>query len=176
MNDEIRVEIIPPIMVHIVARQTEMDRSYIEKIESMMNHGEVVLMAARRQVDNFIDNYIGRVSLWLTHPEEPEVWRYARDAAVLDSLYVNERARSQGIAKALMDAAEAEAVRRGRKMVAIGVEPDNTVARKLCESLGYEFRPCGDSQTYTTEVKTTDNQGKPVTSRIDRMLYVKQLQ
>ena len=175
MDDEIRVEIIPPIMVHIVARQTEMERSYIEKIESMMSHGELVLLAARRQVDNFIDNYIGRVSLWLTHPEEPEVWRYARDAVILDNLYVNERARSQGIAKALIDAAEAEAKRRGRTTVAIGVEPDNMTARKLCESLGYGYLKCGDSDTYTAELSVTDDQGKPHKQKVARYLYAKQL-
>ena len=47
--DEIAVEIIPAMMVAIVARQTAMDRLYAQKVVEMMNRDDLVLFAARRE-------------------------------------------------------------------------------------------------------------------------------
>lgn len=173
--DEIRVEVIPPIMLHIVGRQTDMDRLYLERIADMMAHDELVLFGARREVDNFIDNYIGRVSLWLAPPDEPEVWRYARDAALINSLHVNERARLQGIATVLMRAVEDEARRRGRLTLALGVEPRNAAARRLYESLGYQYRRCGNSDTYHSEWDELAENGQRQHVKTDVLLMVKEL-
>lgn len=173
--DEIKVEIIPPIMLHIVARQTAMDPGYVKKVADMMTRDELVLLAARREYEGYVDNYIGRVSLWLAQPEEPEVWKYARDAALINALYVNERARSQGIARALMQVAEQEAVDRGRKTLAVGVEPSNDVARHLYESLGYVYRKCGDSDTYQAEWESRNAAGETTQTTVDALLMVKEL-
>ncbi len=173
--DEIRVDIIPPIMLHIVARQTAMQRSYIKKAGEMMSKDELVLFGARREVEGYIDAYIGRVSLWLAEPEEPEVWRYANGAALVNALWVNERARSQGIAKALMAAVEEEARRRGRTQLAVGVEPGNTPARKVYEVLGYTYRKCGDSDTYKAEWEETIESGETKQIVVDALLMVKDL-
>lgn len=173
--DEITVEIIPAMMVAIVARQTAMDRLYAQKVVEMMNRDELVLLAARREYEGYVDNYIGRVSLWLAQPEEPEVWKYARDAALINALYVNDRARSQGIARALMLAAEQEAVDRGRKLLAVGVEPSNDVARRLYESLDYAYRKCGDSDTYTTSWDEEAEHGGATHVEVEAMLMVKLL-
>ncbi len=173
--DEIKVEIIPPIMLHIVARQTAMDPHYVKKVSDMMGRDEIVLLAARREVEGYVDTYIGRVSLWLAQPEEPDVWRYARGAAMVTALWVNERARSQGIARALMQTVEDEAKRRGRMELALGVEPDNTTARHLYESLGYEYRHCGDSDTYKAEWDETTDSGETRHVTVDALLMVKKL-
>lgn len=173
--DEIKVEMIPPIMLAIVARQTAMDASYVKKVTDMMTRDELVLFAARREVDGYVDNYIGRVSLWLAQPDEPEVWRYARGAALINALQVNERARSQGVAKALMRAAEEEARRRGRTQLALGVEPDNAPARHLYESLGYQYRTCGDSETYKAGWDETTDAGETKHVTADALLMVRDI-
>lgn len=173
--DEIKVEIIPPIMLQIVARQTDMDPVYIKKVADMMGRDELVLFGARRQVENFTDSYIGRVSLWLAQPEEPEVWRYARDAALIMALYVNERARSQGVAKYLMNAAEDEARARGRRALAVGVEPSNASARHLYESLGFQYRKCGENETYKASWDELGDGGQTKHVEVDAYLMVKQL-
>jgi ribosomal protein S18 acetylase RimI-like enzyme len=173
--DEIKVEVIPAMMVPIVARQTAMESHYAKKIVGMMDKDELVLLAARREVDGFVDNYIGRVSLWLAQPEEPEVWKYARDAALINALYVNERARSQGIAKHLMKAAEDEAKHRNKTLLAVGVEPTNTSARHLYETLGYAYRKCGNSDTYKAEWEVVGDAGETTQTVIDALLMVKEL-
>ncbi len=173
--DEIKVEIIPALMVPIVARQTQMDRAYVAKISDMIERGGAVLLAARRDVEGFVDNYIGRASLWLAPAEEPEVRAAAPDAALVTALEVNERARLQGVATVLMQALEDEARRRDRVEIAVGVEPNNHAARKLYESMGYTYKKLGDSDTYPASWQETDTHGAVKTVSVDAMLMMKAL-
>ncbi|KPV60848.1 acetyltransferase [Paenibacillus sp. A3] len=60
------------------------------------------------------------------------------DEFYLDSLAVDPAYQGQGIAKALMEAFEAEAARRGYDKVSLIVEESNGKARRLYEAKGYE--------------------------------------
>ncbi|MGB3023915.1 MAG: GNAT family N-acetyltransferase [Candidatus Saccharimonadales bacterium] len=173
--DEIKVEVIPAMMVPIVARQTAMDPAYVKKLTDMMSRDEIVLLAARRDAGGYIDNYIGRVSLWLAPAEESEVRRSVPQAAMVTKLQVNERARLQGIARQLMLAAEDAARARGRHQLALGVEPGNQAARKLYESLGYAYHKALGHDTYQASWDETDEQGGTKRVTVEAMLMVKEI-
>lgn len=61
-------------------------------------------------------------------------------AARIYSLAVHPSARGQGLARRLVQAAEAEARRRGRPCVTLEVRIDNAAARALYAGLGYAER------------------------------------
>ena len=56
----------------------------------------------------------------------------------LNDLFVAESARGNGVARALMEAAQAFATSTGAVALELATERDNTVAQALYDSLGYE--------------------------------------
>jgi ribosomal protein S18 acetylase RimI-like enzyme len=61
----------------------------------------------------------------------------------LAELYVTPDSRGRGLGRALMEAALAEARRRGADSMDIGVDEPDLVARRLYESLGFTNRTAG---------------------------------
>ena len=70
--------------------------------------------------------------VWVALDRRPgEAWIY--------DIEVNAEHRGQGYGRALLEAAEQEAARRGSKGIGLNVFGPNTVARRLYESSGYEI-------------------------------------
>lgn len=61
-----------------------------------------------------------------------------RDDAFIYDIAIDEERRGHGLGRALLDAAEAWAAKRGLASVSLHVFGTNTVARRLYESAGYE--------------------------------------
>lgn len=80
---------------------------------------------------------VGDVYLWCEEPAEAETRRHLSGVPSLNHLEVRTDAQRQGVGARLTLAAEAQAVVRGASRVYLGVEPDNTGARRLYERLGY---------------------------------------
>ncbi|MFD0768458.1 GNAT family N-acetyltransferase [Bacillus sp. CGMCC 1.60114] len=57
---------------------------------------------------------------------------------ILNDLYVQEEARKQGIAQALLDKAKLHAIQSNAKSLELQTAPDNTNAQKLYEKNGYQ--------------------------------------
>lgn len=73
--------------------------------------------------------------LWLREREEPmtgavQLW--------VQTVAIVAHHRSRGWGRLLMERAEAEAAARGMKGIALRVDADNVVARKLYEEMGYQ--------------------------------------
>lgn len=90
-----------------------------------------------RSVVYVIEDDEGRYAghLWLREREEPmtgavQLW--------VQTVAIEAHHRSRGWGRLLMERAEAEAVARGIKGIALRVDADNVVARKLYEEMGYQ--------------------------------------
>ena len=57
---------------------------------------------------------------------------------ILNDLYVQEEARKQGIAQALLDKAKLHAIQSNAKSLELQTAPDNTNAQKLYKKNGYQ--------------------------------------
>ena len=64
------------------------------------------------------------------------IWRAGRDCLVED-VFVDESARGQGVARALLDLATARALERGCRRMELDVNEANTAALALYESYGF---------------------------------------
>ena len=69
---------------------------------------------------------------------------------ILNDLFVDPRARGQGVGRALMEAARAHAVSTGARRVVLATGKDNRTAQRLYESLGYRHER--DQRTYELDV------------------------
>lgn len=99
--------------------------AYWRRVLDHVAAGEVVLLGASTG-----DRLDGTVQLHLdTPPNQP----HRADVA---KLLVHSRARRGGLGRALMAAAEAEALRRGRRLLTLDTLTDNPAAR-LYDGLGY---------------------------------------
>ena len=114
MDDDIKVEVIPAIMLAIVARQTDLDFTHVQPLQEKIERGDVVMLAVRREVDGFVDQYMGRVCLWFAPDAHEGVRRAAPEAVVVRMLHINERARLQGIATKVMKIVESVVASRDR--------------------------------------------------------------
>ncbi len=76
----------------------------------------------------------GSVQLVSAAPQK-EAWRLA---CLIDTHFVAPWARGHGLARALLDTAEAEAVSRGFKVMNLSVRETQEVAIKLYETLGFQ--------------------------------------
>ena len=59
----------------------------------------------------------------------------------MQNLFVQHRARGQGVGAALVEGCEAHAKALGCRYLAVGTHPDNTAAQRVYETLGFERRP-----------------------------------
>ena len=100
-------------------------RGYWRRVIASMKEGDTVMLAARHE-----RRLAGTVLLGIdTPPNQPH-------RADIKKLLVHRRARRHGLAKALMEAAEAEARRRGRHLLTLDTQCGST-AERLYHALGY---------------------------------------
>lgn len=100
-------------------------RAYWQRQLPDLRTGKAVLLVARQEGD-----IAGTVMLGLdTPPNQPH-------RADVKKLLVHSRARRQGLARALMQAIETEARRRGRSLLTLDTE-HGSAAEPLYHSLGY---------------------------------------
>lgn len=64
----------------------------------------------------------------------------SQEAVVVHRLAVSPRYRGKGVAEALMYEADAEAIRKGLKLLRIDTNSENTSAQKLFQKVGYQFK------------------------------------
>ena len=83
------------------------------------------------QVDGVIAGSVQLVSA----PPQKEAWRLA---CLIDTHFVAPWARGHGLARALLDAAEAEAISRGFKVMNLSVRETQEAAIRLYELLGFQ--------------------------------------
>lgn len=83
------------------------------------------------------DGRLGYVAAEVSTP--PPIFEPVRECHV-EALFVREDARRQGVASALLDAAEAWARNRGCDRMDLSVHRGNRGARRLYEAAGYEVR------------------------------------
>ena len=92
-----------------------------------------------------IDSAIAGISA-ITTDQEPEYaavgWDITEEAIVTHRLAVNVNFRGRGVARALLVAAEEEAVRRNIKVLRIDTNTNNEATRALFPKLGYQY--CGE--------------------------------
>ena len=172
MDDDIKVEVIPAIMLAIVARQTDLDFTHVQPLQEKIERGDIVMLAVRREVDGFVDQYMGRVCLWFAPDAHEGVRRAAPEAVVVRMLHINERARLQGIATKVMKIVESVVASRDRSLIALMVEPDNTAALAMNESLGYTLRQVDGNDTFMSDI---DDDGNHVATPVPMMLMVKEV-
>jgi ribosomal protein S18 acetylase RimI-like enzyme len=92
--------------------------------------GDAFVLAARRH-----DRLVGYAFVVICGADP--VWYTGDRHAELATLCVDQAERGGGIGSALMDAVDAELMRRGIEDMEIGVDPGNEVAEHLYESRGY---------------------------------------
>ena len=68
------------------------------------------------------------------------VWKSAHDCW-LEDLYVREEARGEGLGRELVEAAIAEARKRGARRIELDVNEDNRAAIALYEACGFALEP-----------------------------------
>lgn len=99
-------------------------------LSDRLTNDESVIFAARLAE---MDGLAGFTQLYPTFPSVRmrRVW-------TLNDLFVAEKARGNGVARALMEAVREFAVSTGAVALELATERDNTVAQALYDSLGYE--------------------------------------
>jgi ribosomal protein S18 acetylase RimI-like enzyme len=86
---------------------------------------------------------VGRVYVQFEPADEPEIREHLPSAALLVHLWVRRDCRKRHIGTALLAHAENVARQHGRRVVALGVLPENVDAIRLYERIGYEQWPYG---------------------------------
>ncbi len=147
-----------------------MDPTYVTQVKDMMAKDLFVLFAVKHG-----ETYVGRCTLWLAPADEPELNEEIPAVPQVNALEVHPSYRRQGIGTMLFDAVEHEARRRGHALIAIGVEPDNDVARKLYEKLGYTYRKILGNDTHEYSWNETLEDGTIKKLLGESMLMVKKL-
>jgi GNAT superfamily N-acetyltransferase len=107
---------------------------------------------------------VGHLALNWAGASRPEIRAYVRDCPHLSAIGVQETLRSQGIGRALIEAAERRVLEQGYPRVGLGVSIDNIRARALYERLGYQDWGHG---LYMIQWDSYDEQGnkEPVEER-----------
>jgi ribosomal protein S18 acetylase RimI-like enzyme len=97
---------------------------------ALVSKGELLVAFADGEV-------VGHVYIWDQPADERVLRRRCRNTPLIMNLWVRPDCRRDGIGSLLMDDAENWLRRRGHRSVALGVDPDNTVAIKLYRGRGY---------------------------------------
>lgn len=100
-------------------------RTYIK--ERIENKESIIFVAKDKQ------NYVGFMQLYpiFSSISMKRAW-------VLNDLYVDEKARKQGVAELLLHKAKEYAIETGAKSISLETAPDNDSAQRLYEKNGYK--------------------------------------
>lgn len=153
-----------------LAAETALDPSYVEKISGMIERGELEILGLEES-----GTFVGRISLWLAPADEQAVRESFWGVPIVNALQLNPEVQGRGLGKKLMEGLHAEATRLGYTRVGLGVEPDNTTARRLYEKLGYEYRKISGSDTYETCWDETGDDGSTVKRCVPALFMTKEL-
>lgn len=108
--------------------------------ERLINKDSVIFVVKSEQ------GYVGFTQLYPTFSSIS-----MKKAWILNDLYVDPKARKQGIGEMLLHKAQEHAVKTGAKSISLSTAPDNFPAQRLYEKNGYER----DSQFYHYELSLT---------------------
>lgn len=153
-----------------LADEMYMDPSYAKQVREMMARDDMVVFAAVHD-----GRFVGRCSLWLAPPDEPELREEIPGVPEVNALEVHPEFYRRGIASLLITALEDEVKRRGGHMLALGVEPQNAPGRKLYEKLGFTYRKVLGQDTFKSSWLETQSDGSQKRYTIDTLLMVKEL-
>jgi GNAT superfamily N-acetyltransferase len=118
------------------------------------------------------DRPVGAMFVSTGRPAEPEIVRHLGPVAMLHRLVVVANRRRTGIGRRLVGYAESALHHRGHRRLAVGVDPQNTVALRFYRRLGYREWPHGPLKT-VREQATGD--GAVEVSPDECLVYVKEL-
>jgi len=107
-------------------------------IKERIENKESVLFVVRDK-----ENYVGFTQLYPTFSSIS-----MKRAWILNDLYVDEKARKQGVGELLLHKAKEYAIETGAKYLSLSTAPDNYSAQRLYEKNGYKR----DSQFYHYEL------------------------
>jgi len=113
-------------------------KTYIK--ERIENKDSVIFVVKDQQ------NYVGFTQLYPTFSSIS-----MQRAWILNDLYVDSKARNQGVGEILLYKAKEYAIETGAKSLSLSTAPDNYSAQRLYEKNGYER----DSQFYHYELSLT---------------------
>ncbi len=119
-------------------------------------HGHGFLLFAVRG-----DVLVGHVFLRLAEAEEPELRAGLPGVPFLQRLRVMPGHRRQGIARRLIEHAEARLYLLGHRRVALGVDPDNEAAISLYRKLSFAVWGDDTVMTFREEVENGSTVRKP---------------
>ena len=97
----------------------------------------------------------GAAFLRMMQAEEWELRQHLRGVPILSHLQVAPNRRRQGVASAIMNAAEEHARAKGRWRIALGVTPHNAAARRLYTNRGYVEWDFGEVNAMVVEYDET---------------------
>ncbi|THE13028.1 GNAT family N-acetyltransferase [Bacillus timonensis] len=111
-------------------------------IKARMETNESVIFVAKDK-----ENYVGFTQLYPTFSSisMKKVW-------ILNDLYVDSKARKQGVGERLLQKAKEYALETGAKSLSLSTAPDNHTAQRLYEKNGYKR----DSQFYHYELELAE--------------------
>ncbi len=165
-----QVEVINAATLPQVAGDMYMDPTYVERVKDMMAKDLFVLFAVKEG-----GQYVGRCTLWLAPSDERELREEVPGVPQINALEVHVARRHRGIGTLLITTLENEARRRGHKMICIGVEPDNELARKMYEKLGYTYRKILGHDTHSFSWEETLADGTAHKLYGESMLMTKEI-
>ena len=153
-------------LIEQAGEQTGLFAKHTEGLKGWVSGKQVVFLVAEDDA-----NYIGRVELKLTPPDEAEVRKKLPDVPSVMALQVNEDSRRKGVGSLLMNALFEKAQSLGKDKVCLGVEPSNELARKFYEQLGFYY----EGTIYESCWDEPDSKGEYKRVCVDAMLMVKEL-
>ncbi|RFB14792.1 GNAT family N-acetyltransferase [Bacillus sp. HNG] len=111
-------------------------------IKARMESNESVIFVAKDKA-----NYVGFTQLYPTFSSIS-----MKRAWILNDLYVDSKARKQGVGERLLQKAKEYALETGAKSLSLSTAPDNHTAQRLYEKNGYKR----DSQFYHYELELAE--------------------
>lgn len=153
-----------------LAEEMYMNPTYVEQVREMMANDLFVVFAAVSS-----GRYVGRCTLWLAPADEPEIRKELPGVPLVNALEIHPDYYRQGIASQLIRALEHEAKKRGKSQLALGVESQNTPARRLYEKFGFVYRTVCGQKVYVSSWEETQPDGSVRKYTIDTLSMVKEL-
>lgn len=170
VQPNVTVKVVDKAVLKQLTMDIGIDPLFKEKLEIELAANETIVFAAQ-----FGNMYVGYVCLRIAAAYEQDLQSELPGVPVVYSLVVQEAQRHQGIANQLMQAAENEATRLGFDKIALGVVPENDVARLLYEKRGYTYLYADYNQTIASHWTITDKNGQPLDVVVELWPMVKSL-
>ncbi len=167
-------------MTELTIRQIEksdLDKmDYTFKSEFGRTHADDLHYQSLSDISFFVawrnDNPVGHALVSWLGPREETVRKDYPDCPEIYRLRVLKKFRSQGIATAIINKCEKEAIRRHFLLIGLGTHSNITSKDNLYKQLGYEPSTVN---SYVDTYKTRSDDGTVVTIRKDAQFLIKKL-